>query len=308
MKAIKYVMTALAGVALGGCASFTSINTVKTMQTTTAEVGTPFTRALTDEYRAQMNVEISDEYEWNDAAFFAEKGLRASKGEVVLPSDVAIASGWSIMRPGNLGPFIQIPSGRVPDLSAARFRLMGFLDGGGRDRQPVLAAHAQGLYDCWLEEEWEKEKDFECGSAYLQTEAQFTIAMSVAEPVADKPELQRNVEFGPKLNTFQVFFDFDRSNISVNASSIIDQVASKAKQHGAPVKVNLTGHTDASGLDAYNQALSERRAKSVMDELVKDGVPVEEISSHGVGKAGQLVPTADGMREPQNRRTEIILE
>jgi outer membrane protein OmpA-like peptidoglycan-associated protein len=55
-------------------------------------------------------------------------------------------------------------------------------------------------------------------------------------------------------------------------------------------------------------ALSLRRANAVKDALIRDGVPSAAITVVGVGKAGLLVQTADGVREPQNRRVEIIIE
>ena len=69
----------------------------------------------------------------------------------------------------------------------------------------------------------------------------------------------------------------------------------------------VTGHTDTVGSAKYNQGLSERRAESVKEELVNDGVPNGEITTLGVGKEGLLVPTADGVREAQNRRATIEL-
>ncbi len=74
------------------------------------------------------------------------------------------------------------------------------------------------------------------------------------------------------------------------------------------VQLTVTGHTDTVGSAKYNQALSERRAASVKSALVADGVSGGEITTLGVGKTGLLVPTADGVREPQNRRAEIVLQ
>jgi outer membrane protein OmpA-like peptidoglycan-associated protein len=54
--------------------------------------------------------------------------------------------------------------------------------------------------------------------------------------------------------------------------------------------------------------LSERRAAAVKSALVSDGVGGGEITTVGVGKTGLLVPTADGVSEPQNRRAEIVLQ
>ncbi|HLY57083.1 MAG TPA: OmpA family protein, partial [Stellaceae bacterium] len=77
---------------------------------------------------------------------------------------------------------------------------------------------------------------------------------------------------------------------------------------GGIAHITVTGHTDTVGTASYNQGLSERRADSVKSELVKDGVASGEISTVGVGKTGLLVPTGDGVREPQNRRAVIDLQ
>ena len=107
--------------------------------------------------------------------------------------------------------------------------------------------------------------------------------------------------------SFQVFFDFDKSNITSAAAKVI-QAASDAVKAGHVVQITVTGHTDTVGSAAYNQGLSERRATAVKDQLVADGVSSGEITTIGVGKTGLLVPTADGVREPQNRRAEIVLQ
>ncbi len=70
-------------------------------------------------------------------------------------------------------------------------------------------------------------------------------------------------------------------------------------------RVTATGHTDTTGTEAYNMALSLRRANTVKDALVKLGVPAAAITTVGRGEAGLLVQTGDGVREPQNRRVEI---
>ena len=71
-------------------------------------------------------------------------------------------------------------------------------------------------------------------------------------------------------------------------------------------KLEVTGHTDTVGSDAYNMRLSRRRAESVAAELEKQGVPSSEIAIFAKGKRDLLVPTADGVKEPQNRRVQIV--
>ena len=109
------------------------------------------------------------------------------------------------------------------------------------------------------------------------------------------------------LKNFLVFFDFDKANITPEASRIITQAADSAKNPGV-TRVALTGHTDLAGSDKYNMALSLKRADAVKDSLVRQGVPANEISVVAKGKSDPLVPTKDGVREPQNRRVEIVLQ
>jgi outer membrane protein OmpA-like peptidoglycan-associated protein len=103
---------------------------------------------------------------------------------------------------------------------------------------------------------------------------------------------------------FQVFFDFDKSDLTAAASQVI-QTASDVVKAGGVAHITVTGHTDTVGTAAYNQGLSERRAATVKRQLTADGVAAGEITAVGVGKTGLLVPTADGVREPQNRRAVI---
>jgi outer membrane protein OmpA-like peptidoglycan-associated protein len=111
----------------------------------------------------------------------------------------------------------------------------------------------------------------------------------------------------PTAPSYMVFFDWDRSDLSQQALATIQQVAQAYKQRGS-ARVTATGHTDTSGPADYNMALSLRRANAVKDALVRDGVPATAIAVVGRGEQGLLVPTPDGVREPQNRRVEIVMQ
>ncbi len=105
--------------------------------------------------------------------------------------------------------------------------------------------------------------------------------------------------------SYLVFFDFNKSDLSSQAVAIVDQAARNA----VPAKVTqltVTGHTDTVGSDAYNMRLSRRRAESVAAQLEKDGISSSEIEIVAKGKRDLLVPTGDGVREPQNRRVQIV--
>jgi outer membrane protein OmpA-like peptidoglycan-associated protein len=107
--------------------------------------------------------------------------------------------------------------------------------------------------------------------------------------------------------TYIVFFDWDRADLSARARAIVAEAAQGAGRQKA-TRIEVEGYTDLSGTAAYNNRLSLRRARSVEAELVRDGVSPGEIGIHGYGESNPLVPTAAGVREPQNRRVEIILK
>ena len=111
----------------------------------------------------------------------------------------------------------------------------------------------------------------------------------------------------PPARTYLVFFDWDKYDLSARARQIIAEAAANAPKVQV-TRIEVNGYTDTSGTPAYNQGLSVRRADAVKAELVKDGVPPNEIFTQGFGETHLLVPTGPGVREPQNRRVEIILK
>ncbi|MBR0655005.1 OmpA family protein [Plastoroseomonas arctica] len=110
---------------------------------------------------------------------------------------------------------------------------------------------------------------------------------------------------GP-ARTYIVFFDWNRSDLTERARQIIGEAAS-ASTSVASTRIEVAGHADRSGTPAYNQGLSQRRANTVAAELVRRGVNRSNIAISAFGETRPLVPTADGVREPQNRRVEIVL-
>ncbi len=109
----------------------------------------------------------------------------------------------------------------------------------------------------------------------------------------------------PVAHSYMVFFDFNKSDLTPQAVQIVDQAAANAGPTHV-TQLTVTGHTDTVGSDAYNMRLSRRRAESVAVELEAKGIPSSEIEIVAKGKHDLLVPTGDGVREPQNRRVQIV--
>ena len=101
-----------------------------------------------------------------------------------------------------------------------------------------------------------------------------------------------------------VFFDQDKSELTPEAETILDSaVTAYANCNNAPVR--LAGHTDRSGSDQHNLMLSSERNDSVKAYLTGHGIPEAAITGVALGESMPRVPTADGVREAQNRRVEI---
>ena len=101
-----------------------------------------------------------------------------------------------------------------------------------------------------------------------------------------------------------VFFGFNQSELTPQALDTIKQAVGAVHESGSAA-IHVVGHADRAGSIAYNKALSLRRAKAVKKALIAEGVAAGAISILGRGESEPLVPTADGVREPQNRRVHI---
>ena len=130
-------------------------------------------------------------------------------------------------------------------------------------------------------------------------------AFNVAPPPVAVPEA---VPAAPvqASRTYLVFFDWDRADLTTRARQIVAEAA-QATTRVQVTRIEVAGHTDTTGSAGYNQGLSIRRAQTVAAELVRLGVPRGAITTEGFGFTRPLVATGPGVREPQNRRVEIVL-
>lgn len=105
---------------------------------------------------------------------------------------------------------------------------------------------------------------------------------------------------------FTLYFIENSDELTDTSKGTLDEVfANLAKR---PVRdVVVVGHTDTVGSDEANDLLARKRASTVKAMLVSRGVPAEDIVAIGRGKRQLLIPTADGVAEPRNRRVEIVV-
>ena len=126
-----------------------------------------------------------------------------------------------------------------------------------------------------------------------------------APPPAPPPPAPPAPPPPPTHQVFLVFFDWDKYNITPEGQRIIALAADHYKA-GGRVQLTVTGFTDTTGSASYNQRLSERRANAVAAALERLGVPRSDMIVSGRGMNDLRVPTPPGVREPQNRRVEIV--
>jgi outer membrane protein OmpA-like peptidoglycan-associated protein len=104
----------------------------------------------------------------------------------------------------------------------------------------------------------------------------------------------------------KVLFDFNKATLKPEAKNQLARVLQILKdQPGA--QVDIAGHTDGIGSDAYNMGLGKRRADSVADYLVQNGVPRQNIRTESFGKRQPVASNETAEGRAQNRRVEITL-
>jgi outer membrane protein OmpA-like peptidoglycan-associated protein len=155
--------------------------------------------------------------------------------------------------------------------------------------RPAECARMQAMWDQWLESLYPPQKygiTPEDARAFLREAA---IAC------------RGSIESG-----FVAYFGFNETNITDRARQTLDAVVAAVRKLGTTA-LAVVGHTDTVGSLEYNQTLSERRANRVAEELAARGVPVDAMTLAGRSWAEPAVDTGANVREPLNRRVEIVL-
>jgi OmpA-OmpF porin, OOP family len=275
---LKLMAVALALVAVAGCSN-RYIDDAKSAK----PQGDAFEAALARHYLdlAKSERKYGDV---NAATTFARRSTASAEGQLVLPDDFTNR---------------KISSRYRDDLGSARQRLVAALNGNGRTTAPDAAAKAQVLFDCWVEqaeENLQPDDIRDCRDGFEQSVAAVESAIAGRAPVGVPTE----------AGTYLVFFNLNSAKLTAEAQDIIGQAVNTANEK-ANAPIAITGFTDTTGTPQYNLRLSKRRAEAVADAMVAGGVDAGRITTDGVGENNLLIPTGDGVAEPQNRRAQIAI-
>lgn len=273
MKLFTKVAAPLAAaVALSACGT-NDVSDVRNMNVQ----GNAFNDQLARNYQDLALYEADRMYDWSSAPWYARKAKLAANGQLVAAASLDDGKGASF----------NIPRERRTELNQGFQRLDAAMRAGARTRYPALAATAQAKYDCWVEqsaENWQYDHIASCRD-------DFNLAME---------RMETPVDAGPPV---LIFFDWDQAVLEREAVPIVNQLADSLRNRQGDIRV--TGHADTSGPRDYNYELGMRRAQTVAAALAQRGVDRQRMTLVSEGETDLRVPTADGVREPQNRRVNV---
>lgn len=166
---------------------------------------------------------------------------------------------------------------------------------------PVELATAQAAYDCWLQE---TEEGYQLLHIWRCRDAA-NAALTTIEAPKIMPATPKPAALPPQ--EFTIYFAFDSAQLSPAANETVNAISNAyGKRNGDDI--NIIGHTDTSGSNDYNLALSQRRADAVASALAGAGLPDSVMDKAAVGEIAPAVQTGDGVREPLNRRVVVTID
>lgn len=279
-KLTTSVATIVLALGLAGCGT-TASDKIAAANSTVPK-GSAFEVALHKGYVQQANFEAK-EYDFENAEVWSDKAIAVAGGAKVAPEALAGRS---------------LPKDTVPDITSARARLLAALAAGAAKKAPGDVAHAQVMFDCWVEEQEENVQPDDiraCRSGFEDALAKAKAAMQPMTAAA------------PGLKQFIVYFDTDSDDLTAGGRYVVSLILDAARKAGAK-KVVLAGHTDRVGAMTYNDMLSKRRVDSVAAALVAAGLASSVVSKSKHGETMPRVATPDDTAERQNRRVEVRVE
>lgn len=276
MKTVTRLLLGTAAIALAGCTQLPGSSLGATFGAErylkADHGGAGFTGALAKEYTELGRRAAFRDVRWRNSTAYIAKAQQAESGIEPAP--------WA---PEQLG---------VNGDASAMYQSVVATINENKAARPEACARAQAMWDQYLEA--------------LRGDAAGAICLLPADAKALLDEALAACAGGAPTNAFIVYFGFDRTNLTDRARATLDDVVAEVNNMGATA-LSIVGHTDRAGSVAYNQGLSERRARRVAQYLNDKGVAAGNMTLAGRSENDPAVATADGVREPLNRRVEITL-
>ena len=260
-----------------------------------------FQEHLLYNYKINASFEAEEMHDWNSAKLYSEKALKALSGGNIYPEKITY---W------------KLPAEKAKDIRSGYKNLLSIYDK-VIIKDPKNLAKAISSLDCWAEQEEEKWQTWDidkCKNDFhtamhdiynLITEEEKKEATKVTEQEVeeDTPQVVIVTENEKKEVMQIIYFDFDNSKLSeVSKNTLFDFLDKNKKKLSRYI---IFGHTDTKGHDKYNMDLSIKRAGSVKQALLDQGIASDDISILGKGENELAIDTSDNTKHPANRRAEV---
>lgn len=142
----------------------------------------------------------------------------------------------------------------------------------------------------------------ERGIAYIVRGSEFPVDERV---VYERQDIQRTLETDCRMTLRGVWFDFDKATLKPESDRALEEVLELLKVND-DFTLEIQGHTDSVGTDAYNMRLSQDRADAVVDWLIQNGADEGRLSARGYGESMPVADNGTDAGRAENRRVELV--
>lgn len=276
---LRSILLTLSLLVLIGCKGFLQNNISSTSTVDSTQLAA-FESELQKNYLELAQNELNED-DLSDTSYFLNRSRTLLAGGNVVPTELSYRH---IAEPNE-------------ELAAShRQSLVNFLDSGARVNDPEVAARAQTMFDCWLQEIEENRQPDDISAC----EQAFLTAIATAASDTPEPFVANTSEAGENYNAF---FDFNISKPSTNDQALKEFIE-KIKRSN-PTFVVITANSDSVGSAEYNQQLSKKRGEYVRDMMIGEGFDFNLIKIVPLGERSLPVLTSDGVQEAGNRRANV---
>tara|TARA_B100000029_G_scaffold499592_1_gene570203 strand:+ start:713 stop:1597 length:885 start_codon:yes stop_codon:yes gene_type:complete len=282
----------LATLLISGCsASYKELKALKTKNPNS------FTDYLLEEYKEKAVFEAEQMHDWNSAGLYSKKALKAFEGEEIKPQKIEY---W------------KLPKENISEISHSYQNLMNIYEQ-AKIVDPYNLAVAISSLDCWAEQQEEKWQTWDinkCKEDFLNAMHQTYENIVKNEKIKFEDNTEEITDSVSVITTNQnkelmqiIYFDFDEASLSKVSKDVIKKFILKNKKLIS--NFVIVGHADTRGSKQYNLKLSLKRAETVKNILIENGINEKNISILGKGEDYLAVETADNVAHPANRRAVI---
>lgn len=237
--------------------------------------------------------DLSRKHHWQDSNYFSEKGLKASRDEVVFPE---FPEKWDL------------DNTRIEEATLGRQKLIALLANPKANQTlPIQLAHLQLLYDCWVsraQDPWQIADMGRCKILFFRLTNEIEAYLDNLKP---KKEIKIIEIKEPEFSRFDIYFDLNLYKFNSGANKTFRELFRELEILNGDYRILLVGNADRLGKKLYNDVLARRRVLAVKNLLIKNGIPEDLIEIKSFGEKNPEILTQNDTQNKNNRRVSIYV-